>query len=538
MAQAGAGSLGDVASLDAAFAEANAGRSVDLPTAVGFCMYVRRACIEQVGLFDFQTFGHGYGEENDFCLRATERGWRHLAAGDTYVLHEGEASFAEHASSRKTRAMELLRGRYPSYEADVARFVKADPLRALRWNAMAARWKRSEVPVVLLCTHDWGGGTEKHVRELIERYRERVRFLVLRLGTLTLRPLHLCAADAAWPMELRLRLEQMDDLMMFLRRFGIVRMHVHHWLDHHDVVQRLATGLEVDFDVTIHDYAAICPRIQLWTSESGYCAEPSEHRCLSCLQADPKPLSGDIIWWRLRSRELLRRAKRVIVPSVDAAARVRRYFPEIHPIVAPHERPFSMSREVVVPTLGPRDVLRIATLGSMIGHKGGAFLLDCVRQWATGRTPVKVQVIGKLDQKNKGARVVESLLTATGPYDKAALPQLIAAFDPHLIFFPHQWPETYSYALSEALQSGRPILAPAIGAFPERSAGCSWVWLYDPAASPADLTRTLDRIVVENLRTGIAPAQPSWSGGEGMPIAQDFYEVAYLSPIARQTQGL
>ena len=59
-----------VAELDAACRAANAGRSVELPTTVGFCMYIRRAALADIGLFDADAFGRGYGEENDFCLRA------------------------------------------------------------------------------------------------------------------------------------------------------------------------------------------------------------------------------------------------------------------------------------------------------------------------------------------------------------------------------------------------------------------------------------------------------------------------------------
>ena len=88
-----------MAELDAACRAANAGRSVELPTTVGFCMYIRRAALADVGLFDAETFGRGYGEENDFCLRASARGWRHLLACDTFVYHEGAVSFGAGASA-------------------------------------------------------------------------------------------------------------------------------------------------------------------------------------------------------------------------------------------------------------------------------------------------------------------------------------------------------------------------------------------------------------------------------------------------------
>ena len=41
-------------------------------------MYIRRDCLDAVGPFDEAAFGRGYGEENDFCLRASHLGWRHV----------------------------------------------------------------------------------------------------------------------------------------------------------------------------------------------------------------------------------------------------------------------------------------------------------------------------------------------------------------------------------------------------------------------------------------------------------------------------
>ena len=64
------------ADFDAVLARGLAGQYIDIPTAVGFCMYIKRDCLDGTGYFDAETFGLGYGEENDFCMRARERGWR------------------------------------------------------------------------------------------------------------------------------------------------------------------------------------------------------------------------------------------------------------------------------------------------------------------------------------------------------------------------------------------------------------------------------------------------------------------------------
>ena len=53
-------------------------------TGVGFCLYIRRQLIESVGAFD-PVFGLGYGEENDFCMRATRAGFRNVLSKDGVV---------------------------------------------------------------------------------------------------------------------------------------------------------------------------------------------------------------------------------------------------------------------------------------------------------------------------------------------------------------------------------------------------------------------------------------------------------------------
>ena len=122
-------------SLDAAFAAANAGRRVDIPTAVGFCMAISRACLDRVGLFDVERYGRGYGEEVDFCMRAARAGFRNVLAGDVFVLHVGEVSFKGSGSERRQQAQAMVDGLYPEFQEQLAEFIPADPPRVLRRRA-------------------------------------------------------------------------------------------------------------------------------------------------------------------------------------------------------------------------------------------------------------------------------------------------------------------------------------------------------------------------------------------------------------------
>lgn len=125
--------------LDALFAKVNHGELVDLPTAVGFCMYIRRECIDRVGLFDEENFGRGYGEENDFCMRASEQGWRNVLAADLFVFHEGSVSFGEERHVLMADSWTALLRKHPSYLARVQDFIARDPVAAYRARVDEAR---------------------------------------------------------------------------------------------------------------------------------------------------------------------------------------------------------------------------------------------------------------------------------------------------------------------------------------------------------------------------------------------------------------
>lgn len=109
----------------------------DLPTAVGFCMFIRRQLIERIGVFDVETFGKGYGEENDFCMRAAAAGFRNVLCDDAFVAHTGGRSFdASKVALMQENGRRLL-ARYPEYAALVQDFIAADPLRDIREAALA-----------------------------------------------------------------------------------------------------------------------------------------------------------------------------------------------------------------------------------------------------------------------------------------------------------------------------------------------------------------------------------------------------------------
>lgn len=117
----------------------------ELPTGVGFCLYIRRAALTACSDFDQATFGRGYGEENDFCRRVAGHGWHNVLCEDAYVVHSGGASFAPEGERQGGENLARLNARYPHYNTLVADFILRDPLAPLR-HRIAEVYARAAQP--------------------------------------------------------------------------------------------------------------------------------------------------------------------------------------------------------------------------------------------------------------------------------------------------------------------------------------------------------------------------------------------------------
>lgn len=521
-----------VGSMDTAFASANKGRNIEIPTAVGFCMYIRRDCLNEVGVFDVETFGKGYGEENDFCLRATAKGWKHLLAADTFVFHEGEVSFQSGSNPRKENAMNIMRARYPEYEVNVAKHIAKNEAYPLRVAATAARFRQSNLPVVLHILHAHGGGTEKHVEELCRNHHGKAKPLIMtpaftNAGKTALR---IRSADPLDALDICLPVSSLDFLVSLIRSFGVSLTHIHHVLGYSFDLQYFVSKLGAPFYLTVHDYMLICPHIYLMPAGGNYCGEPEPAKCNLCLSASRPQGVDEIIWWRESHSWLFNYSKMVICPSHDVANRCHRYFPNASYRVVAHEKTLDeISLGINTPALNNNGPLRVAILGVLARHKGIELISEALLVAEKIKAPLQFQLIGYADGSLPS--ISSELFSKTGPYADVELADKIRAFNPHLILFSSGCPETYSYTLTAALKSKRPVMAPNLGAFPERLALRPWTWLIDWNISPVQLVDKLCELRINSFIAKTAPTPPGNDVSNVSVAVEDneFYENGYLS---------
>lgn len=61
---------------------------------VGFCFLFTRRLYEAIGPLD-EDYSPGHYEDDDYCYRAVQHGFKLLICGDTFIYHKGSASFKQ-----------------------------------------------------------------------------------------------------------------------------------------------------------------------------------------------------------------------------------------------------------------------------------------------------------------------------------------------------------------------------------------------------------------------------------------------------------
>jgi GT2 family glycosyltransferase/glycosyltransferase involved in cell wall biosynthesis len=450
----------DAATLDTLFSRANAGQAHSLPAVHGPCLYFRRECVAVVGAFDSSPLGSDYGIEIDFCLRAGSAGFRHLLAGDIFVGHAGRASFgaaaARELASRSRLALSKL---YPTWAHQEAELRAHDPAKTFARRVDVARLALATRNVVVFVSHPWGGGIRRYMNDVAALIKDRAEVLYLEPAVDDTVKLYWPRAGECFAAYFKLP-EELPLLSEVLRMIGVVRMHYHHVHRLPRAILELPAAVGVPFDCTLHDYFPICPQYHLVTEDGHYCGEPDAMGCAACLTRRPSQWGLDINAWRGTFARFLRAADRLIAPTNDVAIRIRRYFPELDVNVWPHPE------GATDPT--PR-IVRVVVLGNLSPGKGLHVVAACAEDAQKRGLPLAFRVLGSTTEPVP--QFPDVPLSIVGQYDDAKLARLLVAERPDVILFAAQVPETYAYTMSVALDSDVPIVASALGAFPERLAG-------------------------------------------------------------------
>ncbi|WP_181918903.1 glycosyltransferase [Wenzhouxiangella sediminis] len=508
--------------------ETFAGRWYELPTAVGFCMYIKREALERYGGFD-PFFDPGYGEECDYSMRLRRDGLKIAAVPSSIVFHQGSCSFGGRAASLRESHEKLLSLRWPSYQRDVLEFSRGNPIRGIR-EFLASVGSRAGTRVLhVLHELDYLGGVELFTKELLSRFSPETEHVVLCQGrmhdafsdlvesrlqpnvrVIRFDPRRYRHADILMAIPAGRSHPELDQL--FCRILSGGRFNCVHF---HTLVRlgtlswpAICTALGVPYVLSMHEFFHLCHdyNMVLGPGDNGFCGKPVCHEqdedCLRCMgsrvQSLGEPLPRFIEHRRRAWREILHGAERIYTNGALVSRTViEAYGESLQGAISEFEPYFCGERRAI----GPIEVsnaerpLHVAFLGAFSPRKGGDVFL-AARDLLADR-PIRWSVIGNVDSRLKTA-LDQAPVEATGPYDTSQLDRLLEDVD--LIVQAPTGPETYSITLSEAWDRGRPVVAPEVGAFKHRIEHGKNGWLYPPGDAHA-LAGRIDYLASRKGRT-------------------------------------
>jgi GT2 family glycosyltransferase/glycosyltransferase involved in cell wall biosynthesis len=485
----------DVTVIDDVFRKIPDTLVADVPTAVGSCMFIRRACIDKIGLFDIEAFEKGYGEENDFSMRACNAGWRNVLAPNLFVYHKGGVSFGDEKATLVDRGVRKVEDKHPGYLRQVHEYLQADPSAAIRVYSILSLLRNDKLPKILHVSHALGGGVRYHVQELAHNIRKCAR-------SLSAEPIGNGGISLKFFQEYRTLKDHLffdlkldfDKLVILCRYIGLDLVHFHHIKGLPAKLWLLPTNLGIPYDVTLHDYYYINASPTQTNEDGDFTENISE-------VVTELPSNTSVEEWRERQKIFLSGARKVIAPTHAVVDIYRRYFPNINYCVSYHpdyinDYPYSVR---VAPVLQGR--FRVGVIGAISKEKGAIVLEEVARMAKKDKLAIDFILIGY------AFRPLRGITDKTGPYRSEDVDRLVAENLLNLIWFPALWPETYSYTLSVALRAGLPILAPAMGAFVERLRDRPVTWLSDSSDSGQIFTLVKE---IRNFLLLVGDARYNW----------------------------
>jgi glycosyltransferase involved in cell wall biosynthesis len=326
---------------------------------------------------------------------------------------------------------------------------------------------------VLTLHHARGGGSGRLLRIYEERLCEGGH-TVLRLARVSpATPLYRpYDRRTGQPLAAPFALEGEEPLRDMCRELGVRRLVVNHVIDLAPQALRFVpaacAAAGIPFDVLLHDYYLLCPRVNLVDASRRYCGEPDVDVCRRCIARSGSEAGAvDPAAWRADAAALLRRADRVLAPSHDTAARFRRYWPELAIEVWRPEDDRALLHPLP-PALAADGVLKIAVLGSLSVFKGFDVVRGVALEIARRRLPIRLSLVG---ESIGDAALRRAGVAIRGRYRESDAGAILRAEAPHIGWLPAVWPETWSFVLSEFLRLRLPVYAFDIGAVAERLRG-------------------------------------------------------------------
>ncbi len=491
----------DVETLDSYFRKVRP-RYAPAPTGVGFCMGMNRAALDEIGVLDEETFGRGFGEENDWCQRAIKKGYRNVQVENLFVYHKHGGSFQSEEKKRLIEEhMELLTKRFPNYNYQVSNFIRRDPNQKVR-QLMELLIDTHEKHSILYFDHSLGGGATSYLNTKKQTHlQEGSCVSVVRYSWKQNNYQFFFENDRGQQVY---EFDALRDLFAIGDWLHFDEIYINELVTYprlweaQECIVSFAKEQDASLIMLFHDFFALCPTINLMNDYQQYCGMPPEEECETCYLK--KGFGGQYECktrkeWLAHWKKFLSACSEVRTFSEDTRKRVEQAFGDgLKLTMISHQVDYVFPIEKDSKT---SDTINVGLLGVLAIHKGSDFIKALLKELEARDSRIRIKLIGRVeDGVNMGS---SAYFEATGGYQLGELPRLIYENDVDLFLLSSVWPETFSYTAEEVIKMGMPIAAFDLGAPAER------IRRYEKGLilqrrDPAFIVDALERFAVERLQ--------------------------------------
>lgn len=506
---------------------------IDVPTGNGFCLYIKRELIDAIGLFDEAAFPQGYGEENDFCMRAIAVGWYNTVDPRTWVHHVRSASFGDRRQALAEAGSEQVQAMHPGYSGAIRTIATSPDFVTARYRIdrqfrLLASGERRPRPRIMYVISTRIGGVPQTNRDLMRALAGEYECYALCCDCNALEVLRASDTDyeviERYPLSVPLTFathvsREYDEIVgAILLRFGIDLLHVRHLAWHSLNLVDVARGLAIPIIASFHDYYAICPTVNLLDNDGVYhpagvadnAPNPLWHSDETATEMTPDYLH----LWQHRMQDALSDCDAFVVSSDSAKRIVVDALPDIAARaddvnVIAHGRDFDCFHQYVADgEVAAGQPLRILLPGNIGLHKGRELVRRIKQLDVDGQ--LEFHLLGTTDGDLDGIAIDH------GSYRREQFADKVAVIRPHLAAVWSTWPETWCHTLTESWACGLPVLAIDMGAVGDRIRMHGGGWLLERDTSPAGIVAKLLelRASTRERRTRVVEIE-RWQQGEG-----------------------
>ena len=447
----------------------------EVPTGVGFCMGINYETSKKIGMFAEDTFGKGYGEENDWCQRAIQEGYKNLIVPNLFVYHKHGGSFCVEEKQKllEKNAVTLLE-RHPNYGIDVNKYLARNPHKTLR-HLLVLKASNSTHPIHLIFDHALGGGANLYTQERIEKYLKDDKNILLvkydfysHCYTLTHHYKTYC---------FHFKITSFEGLKSFINTLEITELFLNNFVSYKaplsllEYIHNLVEKSHANLIIPIHDFYAICPSYNLLNQQGKYCDVPDLETCKVCMQSNMQEWRNfyeeevHIVPWRKTWTALLEKSHEILAFSDASKNTFLKAYPTIEDsiVVIPHEvndiAALSMQKDP------NKTTTTIGILGAINYVKGAEIIKQMVQIIERDALDINVVVIGEITET-----IHSTHFYSTGRYQREQLAHIIQTQQIDIFLIPSIWPETFSYTTQEIMMMGLPLMVFNLGAPAERVA--------------------------------------------------------------------